>query len=307
MRPTKNIKRLIRNTGIKTNPEVNEAVLKGLLSELDKSGSNSLAANQPNIWRIIMKSRIAKLAVAAALITVAVFSISVLDNLVTPAYAIEQTIEVNNNIDSFHFKYYSSLQDHNDHNYGLKKEIWVEYDESGKISNVRANYSWPKQDMVQIWKDGEAQQWSKEWNRITYINDKDFSDKIIHFGQRFNPRGAIQYLYERQANGEIVIEIEELSDKTNQIAITANYPPNTYLLGKDISAMREIFFVDQNTKLITAIEVYELKNGEYVECGIWRYYDYNKPFDETIFTIENELPDDVVESYQYEVEDGGLE
>jgi len=263
------------------------------------------AKTTPNAWRILMKSRITKIATAAVIIIAAVLSISVLDNFVKPAYAIEQTIKVNNKINSFHFKYYSSLQDPN---YGLKKEAWVKYDESGNISNVRVNYSWPKQDdMVQIWKDGKAQQWTKESNRIIYINDKDFSDKVLYFGQRYNPRGAIQYLYERQANREIIIEIEEPSDKTKPIAITANYPPNTYLLGKDIPTMREIFFVDQNTKLITAVEIYELKNDEYVECGIWRYYDYNKPFDEAIFTIENELPDDVVEFYHYGVEDAGLE
>ncbi len=143
--------------------------------------------------------------------------------------------------------------------------------------------------MVQIWKGGKAQQWSKESNRIIYISDKAFSDKILYFGQRYNPRGTIQYLYERQANGVITIEIEDQSDKTRTISIMANYQPNTYLLGKDISAMREIFFVDQNTKLVTAVEIYELKNDEYVESGIWRYLDYNEPFDEAIFNIKNEL------------------
>ena len=307
MRPSENIEKLIKNINIDTNAKIDEAVLGEVVKAFEKSKKEKSIKPAPNIWRTIIKSRITKLAAAAAVIIAVALSITFLGKSVVPAYAIEQTIEANNSINSFHFKYYSSFQDHNNHNYGLKKEAWVEYDESGNISNVRVNYSWPKQDMVQIWKDGKAQQWSKESNRITYINDKDFSDKVLYFGQRYNPRGAIQYLYERQANGEIIIEIEEPSDKTKPIAITANYPPNTYLLGKDISAMREIFFVDQNTKLITAVEIYELKNDEYVECGIWQYYDYNKPFDEAIFTIENELPDDVVEFYHYGVEDAGLE
>jgi hypothetical protein len=263
-----------------------------MLEEQSKPKQSKLAP-RPDIWRTIMKSRITKLAVAAVIIIATALSITVLDNFVTTTYALEQTIQANNTITSFHFKYYSSIQDHNNHNYGLKKEAWVEYDESGNISNVRVNYSWPKQDMVQIWKDGKAQQWNKESNRNTYINDKDYSDKILHFGQRFNPKGAIQYLYERQVNGEITIEIEEPSDKTKPIAITANYPPNTYLLGKDISAMREIFSVDQDTKLVTEVEVYKLENGEYVETGVWRYLDYNKPFDEAIFSIENKIPDDI--------------
>lgn len=302
-----NIEKIIKDVDIDTNAKMDKAVLNDVLEAFENSTKKKPAVSQPNIWRTIIKSRITKLATVAAIMIVVALSITFLGKSVAPAYAIEQTIEANNSINSFHFKYYSSLQDHNNHNYGLKKEAWVEYDESGNISNVRVNYSWPKQNMVQIWKGGKAQQWSKESNRITYISDKDFSDKVLYFGQRYNPRGAIQYLYERQANGEIIIEIEEPSDKTRPITIIANYPPNTYLLGKDISAMREIFFVDQNTKLITAVEIYELKNDEYVECGIWRYYDYNKPFDEAIFNIKNELPDDVVEFYHNGVEDAGLE
>ncbi len=305
MRPAENIEKLVKNIDIDTNVKTDNAVLGDVIEAFEKSKGKKTSAIEQNIWRIIMKSKITKLATAVVIIAVAL-SITFLGKSVAPAYAIEQTIEANNSINSFHFKYYSSLQDHNNHNYGLKKEAWVEYDKRGNISNVRVNYSWPQQDMVQIWKGGKAQQWSKESNRITYISDKAFSDKVLYFGQRYNPRGAIQYLYERQANGEITIEIEEPSDKTRPITIMANYPPNTFLLGKDTSAMREIFFVDQNTKLITAVEVYELKNDEYVESGIWRYYDYNKPFDEAIFNIKNELPDDIVEFYHNGVKDAGL-
>ena len=294
MKPAEII-RLAKKIRIKSSAANHERILTDAEAVLLKSTKNGSKVSRPaiSIWRTIMKSRITKLAAAAVIIIAAVLSISVLDNFVTPAYAIEQTIEVNNNINSFHFKYYSSLQDHNNHNYGLKKEAWVEYDESGNISNVRVNYSWPKRDMVQIWKDGKALQWNKESNRTTYINDKDYSDKVLYFGQRFNPRGAIQYLYERQANGEITIEIEEPSDKTKPIAITANYPPNTYLLGKDISAMREIFFVDQNTKLITAVEIYELKDGVYEYTGVWKSFKYDEPFEAGIFDLEDEVPDDV--------------
>jgi hypothetical protein len=58
-----NIKRLIKNAKVKTNPQVNKAVLNDLLSTLDKS-----KGKQPNILRIFVKSRIAKFAVAAGII-----------------------------------------------------------------------------------------------------------------------------------------------------------------------------------------------------------------------------------------------
>ncbi|MBW7989398.1 MAG: hypothetical protein FVQ84_05185 [Planctomycetes bacterium] len=300
MKPAKKIERLIKKSRYKASPEAYDKALGSFLQEVDAHEKHKSAITEPNIWRIIMKSPITKLASAAVIIVGIVLSVTIWDKTTPKAYAIEQTIEANSSINSFHFKYYCSLQDHN---YELEKEAWVEYDESGNISNVRVNYSRPKQDIVQIqiWKDGKAQQWTKDSkesnNRITYISNKDFSDKVLYFGQRYNPRGATQYLDERQANGEITIEIEEPSDKTKPITITANYPPNTYLLGKDISAMREIFFVDQNTKLVTAVEIYELKNDEYVESGVWQYCDDNEPFDEAIFNFINELPDDIVKFY----------
>ncbi|MFA5864396.1 MAG: hypothetical protein WC975_06880 [Phycisphaerae bacterium] len=65
MRPTENIKCLIKNAKIKTNPKVNEAVLKDLLNELDVSQKKRSAVSPPNVWRNIMKSKIIKFAVAA--------------------------------------------------------------------------------------------------------------------------------------------------------------------------------------------------------------------------------------------------
>ena len=68
MRPADNTKQFIKNASIKSNPEVNEAVLKELLNELDKSKSMPCAAREPNIWRIIMRSPITKIAAAAVII-----------------------------------------------------------------------------------------------------------------------------------------------------------------------------------------------------------------------------------------------
>ena len=93
MKPAENIKRLIKNARIKTNPMVNEAVFKDLINELDKSESIPLTVTQLNVWRIIMKKRITKLAAAAVVIIAVVLSITLLDKSTTPAYGIEETIQ----------------------------------------------------------------------------------------------------------------------------------------------------------------------------------------------------------------------
>ncbi|MEN6385786.1 MAG: tetratricopeptide repeat protein [Phycisphaerales bacterium] len=109
-----NIKRFIKNTKIKTNPAVNDAVLNGLLETFDKS-----KAARPNTWRIIMKSRITKLAVAAVLLIAAVLTITFLDKSVAPAYAIEQTVEAMKNVRFLHLVSYNETGE-------IKDERWIE-------------------------------------------------------------------------------------------------------------------------------------------------------------------------------------
>ena len=70
-----NLKKLIKNTKIKTNPEVNQAVLNGLLAQMDHTEGVPVNAGQKNIWRILMKSKITKLSAASAIIILAVLGI----------------------------------------------------------------------------------------------------------------------------------------------------------------------------------------------------------------------------------------
>lgn len=79
MKPAGNIKQLIKNARIKINPEVKKAALKELISELDTSERVPLAATQPNIWRIIMKSRITKFSAAAVIIVAVMIGINQFD------------------------------------------------------------------------------------------------------------------------------------------------------------------------------------------------------------------------------------
>ncbi|HUW20607.1 MAG TPA: hypothetical protein VMW16_15020 [Sedimentisphaerales bacterium] len=73
MKSAEDIRGLVKNAAVDSNPEVNSAVLKGLLEELDKCYSTDSAGAQPDLRRKIMRSGITKLA-AAAVIVIAVLS-----------------------------------------------------------------------------------------------------------------------------------------------------------------------------------------------------------------------------------------
>jgi outer membrane lipoprotein-sorting protein len=68
MRPTEEIEKLVENVKIETNPQVNKAVFAELCDELDKIEKEGPASDQPGVWRIIMNSKMTKLAAAAVII-----------------------------------------------------------------------------------------------------------------------------------------------------------------------------------------------------------------------------------------------
>ncbi len=69
MRPTDKIESLIKNAGISTDTQSNIKVLNEVLDAFEETKQKQTGASHANIWRIIMKSRITKL--AAAVIVVA--------------------------------------------------------------------------------------------------------------------------------------------------------------------------------------------------------------------------------------------
>ena len=91
MKSLKDIQKIITEFNIKPRPEMRSKVLdEALKIQRNRKQQNTSDAY---IWRIIMKSRIVKLAAAAVIILIAVLAFTLLDKSVTPAYAIEQTIE----------------------------------------------------------------------------------------------------------------------------------------------------------------------------------------------------------------------
>ncbi len=71
MRPTADIKQLLKKTPIKTNPEVNQAVLNDLMDRLDTVTATPTATPRPNTWRLIMENKTFKMSSAAAVLLIA--------------------------------------------------------------------------------------------------------------------------------------------------------------------------------------------------------------------------------------------
>jgi hypothetical protein len=74
------IEKFIKETALGTKTEMNEVVRNRIFQALEKSKQTKSALTEPNIWRIIMKSRMTKLATAAVIIIAAVILLTVLRN-----------------------------------------------------------------------------------------------------------------------------------------------------------------------------------------------------------------------------------
>jgi hypothetical protein len=251
-----------------------------------------------NIRRTIMKSPLTKLAAAAVIIIAIVLSISFWDKTIPRAYGLDQTIKANHTVHYLHIKDFSS--EHKDE----PKEFWLEFDSNGEVRNVRMDFpEWasggdgPK---VVVWKENKAQVWFKRKNGLLTVRDKTVAESMLKLAEECDPRLAVERLYEQEAAGKIKIEIDEPSDKTMPIVVTATYLPESPSPHK-----RLVLFVDQATKLVTATEFYRLKDGEYKYTGVQEYYDYNQPIDSKMFTLDDEVPADVMRVDQT-IQDVGL-
>jgi len=109
MNAAENIENLIKKfcetkkASIITSDEMDKKVLNDALAEYEKSNNTNSVAKPPNIWRMIMNKPITKLATAAAVILIGMLAITFLDKTVTPAWAIEDTIELLAGLNGMHF------------------------------------------------------------------------------------------------------------------------------------------------------------------------------------------------------------
>ena len=288
MRPSDNIEKLFRQTNIETNADVDKVVLDDAVNAMSKSKQSKPGIARPDIWRIIMQSKMTKIAAAATIIIIAALGISLLQNSATIAYAIEQTIEAGQDMRYLHFYYASS-----DNNIA-DKEAWLEYDDSGQIKNIRVNwYHQPSGDMVAVWKEGRTQFWTKKKKTLRFFEDEIYTKKMVGFAKRYDPTRAVENMYDLEKKGDVEIEIQGPPDNTKPIILTCTWLTNTYITEGTWPQMREIVFVDQVTKLVTSIEVCELKDGKYVGGGVWKYPDYDTLFEPGIFDLEGEVPANV--------------
>ncbi len=292
-------KRLIQNGQTFAETDLENAVFDQIVrSQHFKLKEIRKIDRQFNLWRIIMKSRITKLATAAAVIFIAVLGITFLEESVPTAYAIEQTIQASHTVRFLHFKSFVEAHDE-------PMEFWVQFDARGQLKNMRFNKpEWMEPDdgqTVIVWKDNKMQLWIKKKNILATLKDEEFAAQTLKQIEQLDPKLAVERLQTKQEQGKVEVEIVEPSDKSEPIVVTA-----TSIQEDDAPFQRMVLFVDQATRLVNAVELYKAEDGEYNRQVTIEYYDYNQPIDEKMFVLEG-IPDDAMRMDQTTQEVGLLQ
>jgi len=280
MNSSEKIRKLFAKSDITVNSKVDDRIASDALTALNKSEENKSVSPEPNIGRLIMKSRMTRMAAAAVIIIAVVLSIIFLGKSVTTVHAIEQTIEANRTMRYLHLRYFDSSHD------DVAKECWLEFDETGQVMNVRINWSeWMAGGEIVVRNQDKTQILNKKRTFLLTFNDEIYTARVLTMARRENPRLTVERLYERQAKGEVEIEIEQPASKAKPVAITAT--------GLEDNTKRFVLFVDQATNLVTSLKWHLLENGEYKYQVVTEYHDYNIPIDAKMFSLDDEVPGDI--------------
>ena len=299
MRPTDKIKQHIKNTKIKTNPTVNNAVLNDLLDRLDTVGETRQTAS-PNRWRIIMHSKMTKQLAAAITVIAGILSLTLVNNIIPSAYAIQDTIKAYNSVRWLHVKEFTRV--------GKEirpSEFWVECEDSGEPGKFR--FQTPNAGTIgsiTAANDGSGTvAWLPKFNLCYKTSGLPYYDAILLLQwdiSEIDPKMICKNLYEQQELGQVILDIEEPAQKSEPIVVTVTYPAESLSAG-----CKKVLYIDQATKLLIKSEFYHcFPDGEDQHVRTAEFFDYNQEIDPAMFSLEHELPENVIRADQSDKEIG---
>jgi len=289
MKRVRDVERIVRDLRHPAEAGTHQRILNNLLDVL-KQRQRQPAGGPPALRRAIMRSPITRLAAAAVFLIGGSLLVGLLIHTTPPAYALDQTVTANQQLRTLHMTTFCSGHEE-------PKEFWLQCNERGQIEKTRWHMPvWDAPEdgaKVVVWKDGKIQIWFKGTQKkrsglVTYTQT-DAPYWLLEFARKSDPRPSIAQLKEEQARGEAQLEIQEPTDKTQPILVTATYAPQGQAPGR-----RTVLRVNQATKLVTSIEAFVLQDGGYALQYRQEFRGYNVPLDPALFDLDGTVPPEVL-------------
>jgi len=261
MTPADNIEKLISEVPIDTSTETDKAVLGDVLKILENTKRTTSAELEPNIGRMIMKSKLTKLGTAAAVVTASLIAASILlDSGVKQAYAIDQTIREMRKVTTVHC--FGTME-------GARFEMWISVNpQTGE--NEQLYLDTKDQTTVESLK---GTYWYDKRTNVVRYQKGHHVDSGVRFG-RF-----IEDMVQLVPNGETEIKEVYDSDKAKPVILLVTQDDSVKIKCR----------VDPGTKLPLSIDVEPKNSRARVSWGPGQSADeiyYNQPLPEGIFEFE---------------------
>jgi hypothetical protein len=238
--------------------EKDKQILDNALTAFEKSKMNTPEESSPGVWRIIMKSSITKLAIAAVLVIAAIVPIIFLNKTTQPAYALEQTIEAMKSTRIVHIL----CRDWQ----GNNVEIWMKLNPETRLSDYMY-LEYPLHGLTALTTPENSYQYFKK-GRVFQISQKP----LLQFDLR------LENIFE-----DLAAKIAAEKDYHNsQMSIHKHVDPNT---GKDLLVITaqsnetdiEIL-VDPETKLPMSMHIISTKIlGNFIKDFDEIFFDQEPP------------------------------
>jgi len=250
-------------------------------------GKAPLSAEPPNIWRIIMNSRITKLATAAVLTLAVVLGVTLIDRSATPAYAVDQTIAAIQTIRTLHLRVTGNENGIENNEY---TEAWIKCDATGRMTNLRVNIyeglvnEGGEGQYHAVWNNGVDKIWKPSENKLFIYRVNDTEARMNDFAKRYDPKFMQHKLYDASQNKEQFNVTIDDSEHEGFIYVE--------VLDRDNKSRLELL-VDPETKLVAQLDEYDLdKQGGKLTMRV-EFLAYNQPIDPELFEF-NDIPEDVL-------------
>jgi len=274
MKPAEDIDKQIKKLRYKADAETHDRVFGNVMQALDENERQRAGAGAPDIWRIIMKSPVTKLAAVAVVIITVVFLIIFFEKAATPAYALEQTVEANHTIKTVHLRMFEGSQSIENNKFS---DYWLRYNDAGKLSHFRCDEH--DKDGVEstVWSEGIKKIWILDKNLVIVNKLNTMAEKWEEFAINYDPKLCLQRLYDlSKEKEEIKLEIDESAEDSKFIYVKATH---------SVHKLRLELVVDRETKLIKKLSDYHFGDQGYKLNMRIEFLSYNRIIDPSKFEL----------------------
>ena len=274
MSSAEKIKKLFAKSEVTVNSKVDDRIVSDAFTVINESEKTIPISAWSTIWKIIMRTKIAKFAVAAVIIVAAVLVISFWDRSTPTAYAVEQTIEAMRKITTVYLL--GTTFD------GGQIEMWSTVDpNTGENDHFYADFP----QMTIVASPNEAYMYNKQANEVTHLIGGHDIRCDVRFGRFIEDMSDVA----KSLGTEIRIDFVFDPDRAKEVILLVIETDKTKLESK----------VDPETKLPMSMKMNV--RGQPQPGQIGQSFDeihYDLPLPEGIF--EFEIPEGaVVKEKQY--------